>query len=119
MQLPEGFDPDSFILKNGAESFKQLLDMSGDYITFLVDHLSKTLNVQTPAGKNELVQNIAKQIRLWPHPLMVYESLKKLAQLTRVPEEMVGLGYTLSLISIFENREMSGLLSGPGSHYRK
>lgn len=91
VQLPEGLDPDSFILKNGAESFKQLLDMSGDYISFIVEHHSKTLNVKTPAGKNELVQNIAKQIRLWPQPLMVYESLKKLAQLTRVPEEMVGL----------------------------
>jgi DNA primase len=91
VQLPQGLDPDSFILKNGPEEFQKLLDTSGDYITFIVDHHSQTLNVETPAGKNELVQSISKQIRLWTHPLMVHESLRKLAQLTHVPEEMVGL----------------------------
>ncbi len=91
VQLPEGQDPDSYILKNGPEAFQDLLDKSGDYIAFIVEHHSHTLNTNTPAGKNELVQTLCKQIKLWPQPLMVHESLRKLAQLTRVPEEMVGL----------------------------
>jgi DNA primase len=91
INLPEGMDPDSFILKHGAEGFKELMATSGDYISFLVEHQSRTLNINTPAGKNELVQGISKQIRLWTQPLMVHESLKKLAYLVHVPEEMVGL----------------------------
>ena len=56
----------------------------------MVNHLSKTINMQTPAGKNELVQTIAKRIREWDHPLMVHESLRKLARLTQTPEAIVG-----------------------------
>ncbi len=91
LQLPEGLDPDAFILKKGVDSFKNLMDTSGDYITFLVDHYSKVINIQTPAGKNELVEHMGKQIRQWKQPLMVHESLRKMAHLLHVPEEMVGL----------------------------
>jgi DNA primase len=55
-----------------------------------VRHFSKTINVNTPAGKNELVLSIAKRIREWDHPLMVHESLRKLARMTGTPESLVG-----------------------------
>ena len=61
-----------------------------EYLSFLVAHLSKSINMQTPAGKNELVQTIAKRIREWDHPLMIHESLRKLARLTQTPESIIG-----------------------------
>ena len=61
-----------------------------EYLSFLIEHLSKSINTQTPAGKNELVQTIAKQIRGWDHPLMIHESLRKLARLTQTPESIIG-----------------------------
>lgn len=88
--LPEKCDPDLILQEKGPAEWQKRLEASVDYLTFLVNHLSKTINVQSPAGKNELVQSIAKKIREWDHPLMVHESLRKLARLTGAPESIVG-----------------------------
>lgn len=92
VQLPQGMDPDAFLRQHGPERFMKLLESSVDYLTFLINHQSQQLNMESPAGKNQLVQDIAKQIRGWNHSLMVHESLRKLAHLAQVPEEMVGVG---------------------------
>lgn len=92
VSMPKGSDPDSFLAENGPEAFLKLLSESVDYLTFLVDYHSKNLNMNSPAAKNQLVSQISQQIRQWDHPLMVHESLRKLAQLTHVPENIVGVG---------------------------
>lgn len=92
IQLPEKCDPDVMLQEKGPEEWQKKIDSAIDYLTFLVAHLSKSINVQSPAGKNELVQSIAKRIREWDHPLMVHESLRKLAKLTQTPESMLGAG---------------------------
>ena len=92
IQMPSGNDPDSFLKENGPEAFLKLLETSSDYLNFLIKYLSINLNLDSPAGKNELVRNATKLIREWDHPLMVHETLRKLAHLLRVPEEMVGVG---------------------------
>jgi DNA primase len=88
--MPEGCDPDQMLMEKGPAEWQKLLDSSGDYLAFMVSHFSKTINVNTPAGKNELVMTIGKRIREWDHPLMVHESLRKLARLTGTPESLVG-----------------------------
>jgi DNA primase len=88
--LPEKCDPDVMLRDKGPEEWQKLIDASAEYLPFLIAHLSKEINPATPAGKNELVQSIAKRIREWDHPLMVHESLRKLARLTQVPEAIVG-----------------------------
>ena len=90
VNLPEGSDPDSFIREGG--DFNALLEKSQDYLSFIVHYRSQTINIDTPAGKNELIQRLSAQIRRWSAPLMVHESLRKLAHLTQVPEEMLGIG---------------------------
>lgn len=92
VQLPLGSDPDSFLKQQGPDEFIKLLKSSSDYITFLVQHHSHSFNMGTPAGKHQLVQEIAQQIRTWDHSVMVHESLRKLAHITNTPEEMLGVG---------------------------
>lgn len=92
VQLPAGHDPDSFLKKHGPTQFGELMEKSLDYLSYLVRHHSKGGNADSPARKNELVLEIAKQIRSWNHEVLVHESLKRLALLTQVPEEMVGIG---------------------------
>lgn len=89
--LPEGKDPDAFLREEGPIAFEDLLKQSSNYLSFLVQHLSQTLNPESPAHKTELVENLAKRIREWKSPLMVYESLRLLAKLCRVPEESLGI----------------------------
>lgn len=87
--FPPGEDPDSYIRKNGSESFQKALDESIDYLDFLVRQLSEKINIHTPAGKNELLQEATSRIKEWNHPVMVHETLKKLAQTLNVPEEYI------------------------------
>ncbi len=90
VSLPEKCDPDLILMEKGPAEWQKTLEQSEDYLTFLVKHLSLTINSNTPAGKNELVRTIAARIREWDHPLMVHESLRKLAKLTGTPESLVG-----------------------------
>lgn len=87
--LPKGSDPDAFLRKEGAQAFVKLLEESIDYLSFLVAHESRRVDLNSPAGKNELVQHLSRQIRDWKQPLMVHESLRKLSHLLQVPESMV------------------------------
>lgn len=90
LRLPAGEDPDSFLQKKGSQEFLKLFGNGIDYLTFLVQHRSRFINTNSPAGKNELVQMVSSQIREWDQPLIVHESLRKLAHLLQIPEEMVG-----------------------------
>lgn len=90
LDLPPGEDPDSYLRSRGPEAFLQLMDKASDYLTFLLQYRSRFIDTNSPAGKNELVQILAEQIREWNQPLMVHESLRKLAHLMQIPEEMVG-----------------------------
>jgi DNA primase len=89
LQLPEKCDPDLMLRENGPEDWQKRIDGSIEYLSFMIERFSKKIHIQTPAGKNELVQTIASRIREWDHPLMVHESLRKLARLTQTPEALV------------------------------
>jgi len=91
VEVPDGGDPDSFLSEKGPKAFLELLETKKDYLSFLVEHHSRHLDMDSPAAKNSLVQTLTKQIRQWDHPLMVHESLRKLAQLTHVPENIIGV----------------------------
>lgn len=92
--LPAKSDPDSFLkeAKQGPQKLRELLLKAQDYLTFQFHFLAKECDVHTPAGKAELVRKFAGAIRLWQDPVMVHESLRKVAELTLVPEEVVGVG---------------------------
>ncbi|MBA3958513.1 MAG: DNA primase [Parachlamydiaceae bacterium] len=90
--LPSGSDPDAFLRKYGPEQFTKLLETSEEYLSFLVKYHARHLSMESPAGKSQLIQIIATQIRSWSQPVMVHESLRKLAHLTHVPEETIGVG---------------------------
>ena len=94
VEIPAGKDPDAFLRQEGPQEFANLLRNAKDFLTFLVKHYSKQINLQSPAGKTELIQRIGKEIQCWNNSLMVHESLKKLAKLTDVPEEMMGIGFS-------------------------
>lgn len=91
LDLEESKDPDTIILDEGVASFQKYIDQSKDYLSYLVSYFQKRYDVNSPAQKSELVSSIAKKIRAWDHPLMVHESLRKLAKLTHTPESVIGV----------------------------
>jgi DNA primase, catalytic core len=87
--MPEGHDPDSYLKEKGIEALLELLEKAPDYLTFLVTYYTKKINLNSPAEKNQLIENLSTQIREWNSEIMVHESLKKLASLLDVPENML------------------------------
>lgn len=92
VKLPAGMDPDLYLKEWGAEAFLELLKGSEDYLNFLVHMHSEEFDLNSPAAKNSLATQLSQQIRGWDKPLMVHESLKKLASILHVPESLVGVG---------------------------
>ncbi|MGE3953860.1 MAG: DNA primase [Parachlamydiales bacterium] len=89
--LPEGKDPDSLLKEGGKGAFEGVLRTAQDYLSFLVAYKGEEHDLGSPAGKAQLVREIAEQIKGWEDKVMVHESLRRLAHLTRVPEEVVGV----------------------------
>ncbi len=95
--LPEGSDPDAFIQAQGKEAFSDLLSSGTEYLLFYYQYLCKGQDLTLPSKKTEIVGQIAERIRSWKHPVMVYESLKRLALMADLPEETLGAGLSFSL----------------------
>lgn len=91
VKLSREKDPDSLLREEGPEYFSHLLEDAVDYLTFLVHHFSKKMNLDSPSGKNELVELISQKVREWEMPVMVHESLRKLAGLVGLPESVIGV----------------------------
>lgn len=89
--LPEGSDPDALLRMQGPPGFFKVLEKSKDYLSFLVGYHARKLDLNSPSQKNELVTLIAEQIKTWEQPLIVHESLIKLAELTHVPTSIMGI----------------------------
>jgi DNA primase len=88
--LPPGDDPDSFVRQNGIEPFVDLLEKAEDYLTFLYHRAKGEIDLTLPAVKSRFVTTLSEQIKTWNSPLMVHESLKKLAFLAGISENLVG-----------------------------
>lgn len=109
--LPSGEDPDAYVRKQGPEAFILILEKSIDYLEFLVRHRARLYDVGTPAGKNQLVQEVSQQIRSWEQSLLVHESLIKLAHLLKIPESMMGLNQVTSPNVLLKRSASAGFQS--------
>ncbi len=89
VSLTEGLDPDAFLRSYGKEAFATLLVKGVDYLTFYYRYLCKGQDLSSPSQKNSIIETIAQKVRLWEQPVLVYESLKKLATLAGIPEEAI------------------------------
>ncbi|MCX7019167.1 MAG: toprim domain-containing protein [Candidatus Sumerlaeota bacterium] len=49
--LPKDHDPDSFLLKHGAEKFADMIGTAPDFFTFFLDGACRRYDTRTPTGK--------------------------------------------------------------------
>lgn len=110
VSLPPGQDPDSLLRKEGIERLLDLLASSQDYIPFLWRQLESERDLRSPAAKTQAVDQLITQVRSWKNPLLIHESLKSLAHLAQVPEEMIGVERTHSRNYIVRKTANAGLL---------
>ncbi len=106
VSLPKNSDPDSLLIESGPEFFAALLKESVEYLNFLFSYLSKDKDLSSPSKKNEIVSEIVAKIKQWEMPVMVHESLRKLAEISQVPEAALGIGQ-ISLPDLFIKKSSS------------
>lgn len=58
LSLPDGKDPDTFIRKNGATQYRQLLKKSQPYIDYILTQAMREHDISRPAGKVETLNSI-------------------------------------------------------------
>ncbi len=94
--LPSGYDPDSFIMEKKGASFAQLLQEAVPYLNFWVQQLMVEHSApDSPAGKAQMMRQLVERIRRWEDRVMIHESIKRVAALLQLPEELVDLAAPL------------------------
>ena len=88
--LPEGLDPDEFIIKYGKESFEQVLRNAQELVAFqtqlLLEAHTKPLSAQ---DKTSLISELAQTIIKQPDAIVRREWVKYVAEHVGVAEELV------------------------------
>ena len=88
--LPEGLDPDEFIIKYGKEKFEAVLDNAQELVAFhmqlLLDAHPKPLSAQ---DKTTVVSALAETISRQPDPIVRREWAQYVGEHVAVPEELV------------------------------
>jgi DNA primase len=70
----------------------------------LWQHFSKKVRLEVPAERHQLIGELVSIIRKWSSAIMVHENLKKLANLAKVPEALLGVEGGLYLQGAFQKK---------------
>jgi DNA primase len=89
LALPGGLDPDSFVRKQGADAYRELLAGSRSYIDYLTDRAVATHNIQTPEGKVGAANAVLPHLARVPNPMLRAELANRLAQRLRLDERLL------------------------------
>lgn len=92
--IPPKYDPDLFVREKGIKEFVLLFERKIEYLSFMLQVFSERIDLSNPANKARVVDKVVQKIKEWEDPVMVHESLKKLAQLLQLPESTLGLTST-------------------------
>ncbi len=85
--LPEGFDPDSFVRKNGVGVFKEKVKNAENLFDYKLKVLKSRYNVKEIEGKAKISSEMLPTISKFSNAVLKSEYLKKLADELNVNED--------------------------------
>ncbi|CQR46872.1 DNA primase [Paraliobacillus sp. PM-2] len=78
--IPEGLDPDSYIVKYGADRFQhEIIDASYTYMTFLMEYLKKDYNLQLEGDRIQYIEKVIDELASIERPMEREYYAKELA----------------------------------------
>lgn len=89
LNLPSGMDPDSYVVKHGSDSFKNLVKKSTPGIQFLMDFFLQEKKEKTPEEKATIVKNVVEEIQKIPNSIVRSEYLKIVSEYLSVEENLL------------------------------
>ena len=84
--LEKGEDPDSFLLKNGRERYKEKLYKAKEYFDYLIDFLKNKYNMENPHEKVKAIEEIKAIINSIYDPLIKASYTTKASKVFNVSE---------------------------------
>ena len=87
VSLPKGYDPDSFVRKNGIGSFNKLIDSSKTLFNYKLDVLKGRNNYREPEGRSAIANDMLSTIAKVKNEILKADYIKRLAQDLDVSEE--------------------------------
>ncbi|MDD5427990.1 MAG: DNA primase [Candidatus Omnitrophica bacterium] len=88
-ELPEGFDPDSFIRKFGFDEFTRLKKSSKNLFDYKLGKLTNRFNIDTTHGKMNIAAEMLPTIARINNAVLKATLIKKLAERLSVDEESI------------------------------
>lgn len=90
LQLPSGEDPDTFIRREGSETYQQKLKGSQSYLDFaLSQFLKQQKTPSSPKGKQEVVSRILPYLAKIPNKIEQAEQVTRIASRLQVDENLI------------------------------
>ena len=88
--LPDGLDPDEFIIRDGKEAFEQILDQAEDVIAFHVrQQVSRCAEPLSAQDKTHIVTELAEVLAQQPDAIVRREWAKYVSEHLGVDEQLV------------------------------
>jgi DNA primase len=90
LQLPSGEDPDTFIRREGSETYQQKLKGSQSYLDFALSQFLKQQKApSSPKGKQEVVSRILPYLAKIPNKIEQAEQVTRIASRLQVDENLI------------------------------
>jgi DNA primase len=89
LALPGGLDPDSFLRKQGAPAYRELLARAPTYIDYLTGRALATHNINTPEGKVGAANAVLPYLARVPNLMLRAELANRLAERLRLDERLL------------------------------
>lgn len=87
VSLDEGFDPDSYVRKNGIEKFREKIGQAQNLFDYKLDILRSRYDPRQIEGKARIASAILETIDKFKNAVLKSEYLKRLAQVLDIREE--------------------------------
>jgi len=87
VSLPEGFDPDLFVRKNGIDNFKNRIELASCLFDYKLKILKSRHNIRQIEGKARISQEMLPTINRFKNAVLKSEYIKRLAEELDVRED--------------------------------
>jgi len=89
LALPGGLDPDSFIRRQGASSYRELLAAAPTYLDYLTERAAARHDLSRPEGKVAAANAVMPYLVRVPNPMLRGELTNRLAERLRLDERLL------------------------------
>jgi len=89
LALPGGLDPDSFIRREGASSYRELLAAAPSYLDYLTERAASSHDLSRPEGKVAAANAVMPYLVRVPNAMLRAELANRLAERLRLEERLL------------------------------